>query len=99
MNENQEFEFINSKTRERAVDEEATYKQAADTVKAFAVKRRKKAVMRMAVAALVAAAAWFGILGLADIGWINGSFCVVLLCAVGAWLAFKAGYYWREIKR
>lgn len=99
MNENQEFERINQKTRERTEGEEASCKQAADTLKAFAAKRRKTAVMRMSVTAMVAAAAWFGILGLQSIGWINGSFCFVLLWVVLAWLAFKAGYHWHEIKK
>ena len=99
MNENQEFEFINSKTRERAADEEVSHQQAADTVKAFAAKRRKRASLRIAADALVAAGAGFGIVGLSKIGWISEIFCGVLLCAVVVWLSFKAGYYWHEVKR
>ena len=99
MNENQEFEFINSKTRERTVDEEVSCKKAEDTFKAFVAEQRKKASLRMAVAALVAVAASFGICGLARIGWINDIFCAVLLCCAVVWLSFRAGYFWYEIKK
>ena len=99
MNENQEFEFINNKTRERAVDEEASCKQAADTFKAFVAEKRKKACMRMSVNGLVIVAAVFGTVGLAKIDWINDIFCAVLLCVEGLVLAFKAGYFWYEIKK
>lgn len=98
MSENQEFEFINSKTRERAADEEVSCQQAADTVKAFAAKRRKRASLRVVADALVAAAAGFGIVGLSQIGWINEIFCALLLYFDGFVLAFKAGYFWHEIK-
>ena len=99
MNANQEFDFINNKTRERAVEEEASCKQAADTFKAFVAEQRKKACIRMIVNALVAVGAGFGILGLSKIGWISEIFCAVLLCAVVVWLSFKAGYFWYEIKK
>lgn len=99
MNENQEFEFINSKTRERAVDVEEVRSQAAETYKAVKAERRKRASLRIAADALVAAGAGLGILGLSKIGWISEIFCAVLLCAVVVWLSFKAGYFWYEIKK
>ena len=98
-NENKEFEFINKKTSERAVCAEETLNNAEKTYRDFKAKRRNKAIVMMVVAALVAAALEIGIFALANIEWINTTFRTVLLCAVGAWMAFKAGYYWHEIKK
>ena len=98
-NENKEFEFINKKTSERAVGVEETLNHAAEAYKAVKEKRRNKAIVMMVVAALVAAALEVGIFALANIQWINTTFRTVLLCVVGAWLSFKAGYYWHEIKK
>ena len=98
INENQEFEAINQKINERKASDRAMCCSTEEIYRAKKEKAQKKAIVKMVVAALVAAGAMLSVIALAQFEWINATFCKVLLCVDGAVLAFKAGYLWHEIK-
>lgn len=99
VNEHKEFEAINKKTSERNAQATAICHSTEEIYRAKKAKASRKALSYIAITwvALVAAAA--GIIGLADIGWINNAFCFVLLCLAVCVAMFKIGYFWHEIKQ
>jgi uncharacterized membrane protein len=98
VNENQEFEAINQRTKERTVNVDEVRQNVADTYKAVKIRRKTKAITIMAVTLVVLVIALRGINGLEAIGWINGSFKAVLMCAAGCVAMFTQGYFWHEFK-
>ena len=98
INESKEFEAINQKTGERkfVVETESQCKEEYQRVKKAQAK--KQAIVRL-VLTLLSVLASIGItICLKQIGWINGIFCIVLVCLAGAVAMFKSGYLWHEIK-
>lgn len=98
INENKEFEAINQKTRERTVNESAVCHSTEEIYRVKKAKTTKKAIVCMVAITLALAAAVVGISALEVIGWINGTFKGVLLCAAGCVAMFNQGYFWHEIK-
>lgn len=98
INENQEFEVINQKVKERAVNVEEVRQNAADTYKEEKARRVTKAIINMAVTLLAMVIVLRGITALEAIGWINGYFQVVLMCVAGSVSMFLEGYFWHELK-
>ena len=99
INENQEFEAINQKVKERTVDYDAVRKNAAVNYKEVKVRRKTKAITIMVVTLLVLVIALRGINALEAIGWINNKMNVLLMCAAGSVAMFTQGYYWHELKK
>ena len=98
VNENQEFEAINQKVKERSVNVAEVRQTAANTYKEVRVRRKTKAITIMAVTIVALVIALRGINGLEVIGWINSSFKAVLMCATGCVAMFMQGYFWHEFK-
>ena len=98
INENQEFEAINQKAKERTVNVEEFQQTVADTYREVKARRKAKAIGLMVVSLLAFVAAVFGITGLEVIGWINDTFRIVLMCLAGSVAMFKVGYFWHEFK-
>ena len=98
INEVNEFEAINQKTGERKfmAETECKCKEAIGQVKKK--KTCKRAVGLVIVTMLALAISMVGITALEQIGWINGTFRVVLMCMAGSVAMFKTGYLWHEIK-
>ena len=99
VNEHKEFEAINRKADERKVQAVAECHSTEDIYRAKKAKARNKALFCISVTLIALAAAVFGIIKLADIGWINDIFCAVLMCLAGSVATFKVGYFWHEIKQ
>ena len=99
VNEYQEFEAINQKTSERNAQATVECHSTEDIYRAKKAKARNKALFCISVTLIALAAAVFGIIKLADIGWINDIFCFVLLCLAGSVAMFKSGYFWHEFKQ
>ena len=98
INENQEFEAINQKTSERKVSAQAVCYSTEEIYRAKKAKATKKAIIRMIAVTLAFVIASVGITALEMIGWINGTFRIVLLCSAGSVAMFNLGYFWHEIK-
>lgn len=99
INENQEFEAINQKTRERNDSARAACYSTEEIYRGKAAKARKKAIMCMvAITAAFMLAIWI-INILETIGWINSSFKVLMMVAAGCVSMFNLGYYWHELKK
>ena len=98
INENQEFEAINQKVKERSVNVAEVRQTVADTYKEVKVRRITKALAIMTVTAVLLVIALRGINALEAIGWINNSFEVVLMVVAGSVAMFTEGYFWHEIK-
>jgi uncharacterized membrane protein len=98
INENQEFEAINQKVKERALNVEEVRQTAADTYKEVKTRRITKAIVCMVATLLSLVIVLRGITALEAIGWINGYFQVVLMCVAGSVAMFLQGYFWHEIK-
>ena len=98
VNENQEFEAINQKVKERTVNVDEVRQSVADTYKAVKIRRKTKAITIMAVTLLALVIVLRGINGLETIGWINGTFKAVLMSATGCVAMFTQGYFWHELK-
>lgn len=99
INENQEFEAINQKVKERSENAAVEFQSTEDFYHAKKVKAKQKAIMCIAVTVVILLVSVAGIIGLEYIGWINTTFRIVLLCLAGCMAMFKAGYFWREIKK
>lgn len=91
INENQEFEAINQKVKERAVNVEEVRQSAADAYREVQMRKKAKAVVGMVAVMGVFGGAVAGCWGLEEIGWINHTFRIVLTSAAGAVAAFKMG--------
>lgn len=98
INESMEFEAINQKTSERKFVAETEGRCTVEYHHVKKAKAKKKAIVFMVVTVLALVASMFTIIGLEMIGWINDTFCRVLMCLAGAVAMFKAGYFWHEIK-
>ena len=98
INENQEFEAINQKTSERKVSAQAVCCSTEEIYRTKKAKATKKAIVCMVVTLVALTATLLGITALEQIGWINSTFRIVLMCAAGAAAMFKTGYFWHEIK-
>ena len=99
VNEYQEFETINQKTSERNAQATVKCHSTEENYRANRAKEREKALFCISATLVALALAVFGIIKLADIGWINGTFCFVLLCLAGGVAMFKCGYFWHEFKK
>ena len=98
INESREFEAINQKTGERkfVADTECQCQEEYHRVKK--AKAKKTAILLMFFTAVILFASIVTINSLEIIGWINGTFRIVLLCLAGSLSMFKFGYLWHEIK-
>ena len=99
INENQEFEAINQKVKERTVNVEEVRQSVADTYREVKARRKAKAVMRMVLAVVLFGASVAGFYGLESIGWINDTFRTVLIGVSGALAMFNIGLFWNDLKR
>ena len=99
INENQEFEAINQKTKERNENATVECHSTEEIYRAKKIKAKRRAIVCIFIifAILVVAAA--GIFALEYIGWINATFKIVLLCLAGCVAMFKVGYFWHEFKK
>ena len=99
INENQEFEVINRASKERSENVDEYRQTVAETYREVKARRKAKALYHIiALAALLASAVGF-FYGLEVIGWINGTFRIVLMCVAGAVAMFKVGFYWHDFKQ
>ena len=98
VNENKEFEAINKKTSERNAQASAECSSTEEIHHAKKAKAKKKSIGFVVVTILLLATTMAGITGLEMIGWINGTFRIVLMCLAGSVAMFKVGYFWHEIK-
>lgn len=98
INENQEFEAINQKVKERTENVEEIQQAAADTYREVVEKKQAKAVAKIIAVGLLLCGFIVGFWGLEKVGWINTTFQVVLMCVAGAMASFKIGYFFHEIK-
>lgn len=98
INENQEFEAINQKVKERTENVEEIRQSVADTYHEVKARRKVKAIAKMFVVVAVLICAVFGINTLETVGWISFTFRQVLICVTGGMAMFKLGYFWHEIK-
>ena len=99
INENQEFEAINQKVKERTVNVEEVRQMAADTYREVKAKRKAKAIIRIMVAAVLFGASVAGFYGLESIGWINDTFRTVLIGVSGALAMFNIGRFWNDLRQ
>lgn len=99
IDENQEFEAINQKTRERNESVAVECHSTEEIYRTNKVKARKKAIACIIVTLAILLVAAAGIFALEYIGWINTTFRIVLLCLASGVAMFKAGYFWREIEK
>lgn len=99
INENQEFEAINQKVKERTESVEEVRQTVADTYREVKAKRKAKAIIRIVVAAVLFGASVAGFYGLESIGWINDTFRTVLTAAAGSVAMFKIGCFWQKSKQ
>ena len=99
INENQEFEAINQKVKERTVNVEEVRQSVADTYREVKARRKAKAVMRMVLAVVLFGASVAGFYGLESIGWINDTFRTVLIGTSGALAMFNIGLFWNDLKQ
>ena len=98
INENQEFEAINQKVKERTESVEEIWQCAADTYHEVKARKKAKAIAKMFAVVAVFICATFGLIGLEYIGWISVFFRQVLICVAGCMAMFKLCYFWHEIK-
>jgi cation transport ATPase len=99
INENQEFEAINQKTKERNENAMEEFHSTEEIYRAKRVKTKRRAIVCIIVTISILLVAAAGIFALEYIGWINTTFKIVLLCLAGSWAMFKTGYFWREISK
>ena len=97
INESREFEAINQKTGERKFVAETECQCNEAYHRVMKAKAKKKAIVGLIVTVIAMFLATIGINGLEMIGWINNTFCIVLICLTGALGMFKAGYLWNEL--
>lgn len=98
INENKEFEAINQKTGERKFVAETEGQCSYEYLRVKKAKATKRAIVCMVVTLVALAATLLGITALEQIGWINSTFRIVLMCAAGSAAMFKTGYFWHEVK-
>ena len=99
INENQEFEAINRASKERSENVDEYRQTVADTYREVKARRKAKAIYHIVALAMLFVAAIAFIYDLEVIGWINGTFRIVLMCVAGAVGMFKIGYYWHDLKQ
>ena len=99
INEHKEFEAINKKTSERNAQATVECYNTEEIYRAKRAKASRKALSYILITWAALAFAVAGIIGLADIGWINNAFCFVLLGLAVCVAMFKIGYFWHEIKK
>lgn len=98
INENQEFEAINQKVKERSENVEEVRQTVADTYREVLARKKAKAIACIMGVAAVLAIAVTGFWALEEIEWINHSFRTVLTAAAGAFAMFKIGCFWQKSK-
>ena len=98
INENQEFEAINQKVKERTVNVEEVRQTVAETYREVRVRKKTKAMICIMAALGLFAIAAAGFWALEEIEWINYSFRLVLTAATGAVAMFKVGCFWQRAK-
>ena len=99
INENQEFEAINKKVKERTESVEESRQSAAGTYHDVQVRKKAKAILYMVAITVAFVLAIVVINALEVIGWINNSFKVVMMVAAGGVAMFNQGYLWHEFKQ
>ena len=98
VNESKEFEAINQKVTERQAAESAVCCSTEEIHRAKKAKAKKKAIVFMVATLAALVVTMLGVTALELIGWINGTFRIVLQCVAGCLAMFKTGYFWHEIK-
>ena len=99
INENQEFETINQKVKERAENVEEVRQTVAETYREVQARKKAKAIACIMAVLAVFGVAVAGFWGLEEIGWINHTFRIVLTAAAGAVAMFKVGGFWQKSKQ
>ena len=74
------------------------YERINATVKTNVVDRRHEAIKRIVVVFLKLLVALGAVVGLKAIGFISGTFAVILTAVAVCVGTFKTGYIWRDIK-
>ena len=74
------------------------YEKINSKVKAQVFARRKDAIKRIVLALVALVAVLAAIIGLEAIGFISGTFMVILMSISVCAASFKTGYIWRDIK-
>lgn len=98
INENQEFEAINQKVKERTETVEEDRQISAETYREVQVRKKLKAMIFIIIAAGLFAVAATGFWVLEGIEWINHTFRIVLTAASGAVAMFMIGGFWHGAK-
>ena len=99
VNENQEFETINRKVKERTENAEEVLQAAADTYREVRMRKKAKAIACILGVAAVLGIVVAGFWALEEIEWINHTFRIVLTAIAGAVAMFKIGGFWREVEK
>lgn len=99
INENQEFEAINQKVKERTETGEEVRQTAAEAYREVQIRKNLKAVIFIIISAGLFALAATGFWALEGIEWINHSFRNVLTAAAGAVAMFKISGFWSSAKK
>ena len=98
INESKEFEAINQKIGERKFVAETECQCKEEHHRVTKAKAKNKAILHLVATVVAFMVAVVGITALEQIGWINFTFRIVLMCLAGCVAMFKAGYFWHEIK-
>jgi type II secretory pathway component PulM len=98
INENQEFEAINQKVKERSENVEEVRQAVADTYREVQARKKARGILCIMVVIAVLAIAVTGFWALEEIEWINHTFRIVLTAAAGAVAMFKVGCFWQKSK-
>lgn len=99
INENQEFETINQKVKDRTENAEKVQLIATETNREAQMRKKAKAVACILGVAVVLGIAVTGFWALEEIEWINHTFRIVLTATAGAVAMFKIGGFWHEFKK
>lgn len=99
INENQEFEALNRKTKERNESVEEEQQAVAENYREVRARRKAQSIAKIIVVAFALGVLLAGFWGLEQFGWINSTFRTVLMCVAGAVAMFKVGYFWNEMKK
>jgi hypothetical protein len=99
INENQEFETINQKVKERTENVEESRNAVAENYREVQMRKKAKAVVCILGVIAVLSIAVTGFWALEEIAWINHTFRIVLTAAAGSVAMFKIGGFWHEVKK
>lgn len=99
INENQEFEAINQKIKERNENATVECHTTEEIYRAKKIKAKRRAIICILITFAILLVADAGIFALEYIGWISATFKIVLLCLAGCVATFKTGYFYCLIEK